>query len=158
MDTSNIRELIENHPFLKGLEPKYYDKLAALASKVRFHPDQLIFREGDESSFFYLILSGKVALEVPAPGKTFRIQTIGEGEELGWSSLLSPVKKQFQARCIAAADALAFDGARLLRECEADPKFGYELMRRVVGIVAERLQATRLQLLDVFKPVGAKML
>jgi CRP-like cAMP-binding protein len=158
MDLETLKASLEAHPFLQGLPPQHIEKLVPLASRVHFERDQLIFKEGDESSFFYLLLSGKVTLEVPAPGKTFRIQTVGEGEELGWSSFLSPVKKQFQARCVAAADALAFDGARLLHECEQDPVFGYHLMRRVLKTVAERLQATRLQLLDVFKPVGAKML
>jgi CRP-like cAMP-binding protein len=158
VEVQTLKETLKAHPFLEGLRPEYVEKLAALSCEVHFQRDQLIFREGDESSFFYLLLSGKVSLEVPSPGRTWCIQTVGAGDEIGWSSLLAPIRKQFQARCVQAGDAIAFDGARLTRACEEEPEFGYHLMRRVLSIVAERLQATRLQLLDVFKPVGAKMI
>ena len=158
MELKTVSEKLISHPFLEGLRPEHVEKLAAMSCEVHFEKDQMIFREGDESSFFYLLLSGKVSLEVPSPGRTWCIQTIGAGQELGWSSVVTPVRKQFQARCVAAGDAIAFDGARLVRACEEDFEFGYHIMRRVLSVVTERLQATRLQLLDVFKPVGAKML
>lgn len=158
MDTKNLIEALRAHPFLDGFRPEDIDKLASLAFEVRFDTDQMIFREGDESSFFYLLLEGKAALETHAPGRTLLIQTLGPGDELGWSSVLSPVRKQFQARCLEPVRALAFDGARLIEACNADARFGATLMRRVLGIVAERLAATRMQLLDIYKkPSGAKL-
>ncbi len=157
METKNLIEALKAHPFLDGFCPEDIDKLAGLAFQVRFETDQMIFREGDESSFFYLLLEGKVTLETHAPGRTLLIQTLGPGDELGWSSVLSPVRKQFHARCLEPVKALAFDGARLLEACNADTRFGVTLMRRVLGIVAERLLATRMQLLDLYKkPSGAK--
>ena len=158
METQTLAGTLAKHPFLVGMLPHHVDRLASMAFEVKFKQDEFIFREGDESGFFYLLLSGKVALEVQAPARTFRIQVVGEGEELGWSSLLSPARKCFQARCLEPVTALAFDGVRLRGACDADSEFGYCLMKNVLGVVAERLQATRLQLLDVFKPVGSKMI
>jgi CRP-like cAMP-binding protein len=107
---------------------------------------------------FYLLLSGKIALEASAPGRVVRIQTLGEGDELGWSSFLSDAGgKQFQARSIEPARALAFDGARLRQAFEQDPAFGLALMQRLLRVVAERLQATRVQLLDLYAPRGTKL-
>lgn len=158
METKALVEALKAHPFLEGFRLEDVEKLAGMAFEVRFDTDQMIFREGDESSFFYLLLEGKVALETHAPGRTLRIQTLGPGDELGWSSVLSPVRKQFQARALEPVRALAFDGARLLEACNSDCGFGLALMRRVLGIVAERLQATRVQLLDLYKkPAGAKV-
>ncbi len=157
METKILLETLRTHPFLEGFRPEDIENLAGMAFQVRFDTDQVIFREGDESSFFYLVVEGKIALETHAPGRTLRIQTLGPGDELGWSSVLSPVRKQFQARCLEPVKALAFDGARLLEACNNDCTFGLNLMRRVLGIVAERLQATRVQLLDLYqKPAGAK--
>ncbi len=158
MQSSTLLDSLKDHPFIEGFPPEHLEKLAAIALDVHFATDQVIFRVGDESSLFYLVTSGKVALEVPAPGRTFRIQVVSTGDELGWSSVLTPVKKQFQARSIEPVTAVAFDGARLLAACDDDPRFGYVIMRRVLHIVAERLQHTRLQLMDVYKPVGAKMI
>jgi CRP/FNR family transcriptional regulator, cyclic AMP receptor protein len=154
MNTAQVQTILATHPFLDRLPASDIEKLAALSFEVRFQPEQIIFREGDPSSFFYLILSGHIALEIQAPGRVLRIQTIGEGEELGWSSLLASVNKQFQARCLEPVAALAFDGAQIVALCECDTAFGFRLLRKVLATVADRLRATRLQLLDVYAGRG----
>jgi CRP-like cAMP-binding protein len=157
MEAKTLTEALRDHPFLEGMKPNHVQKMAEVAMEVQFARDQVIFREGDESSLFYLLLSGKVALEVTAPGRIVRVQTLGEGDELGWSSLIGRNGKTFQARSIEPVRAIAFDGTRLRHACETDPSFGYQLMQRVLAVVAQRLQATRLQLMDVFAPAGAKL-
>jgi CRP/FNR family cyclic AMP-dependent transcriptional regulator len=148
--------MLRHHPFVAEFEPRHIEKLAALAKETRFDRDQILFREGDECSEFYLILNGLIALEIAAPGQTFRVQTLFAGDELGWSALLMGRGKHFQARTLERVDALAFEGSELLAACEEDPLFGFTLMRRLLGVVAERLQSTRLQLLDMHSPVAAR--
>lgn len=151
-------ELLIAHPFLEGLDERHIAVLAPMASEVAFATDEIIFRIGDQADYFYLLLSGLVALEVPTPVRTFRIQTVGDGDELGWSTLLAPGSKQFQARCVDAARALAFEGTALRAACGEDPEFGYAILQRTLRTVAERLQMTRIQLIDMYKPVGNKPL
>lgn len=154
MTIDNIADALRTHPFVEGLRTEHIEKLAALASPARFEKSAYIYREGDQSSFFYLVLSGAVGLEVATAGRQMRVQTVGKGEALGWSSLLDSTAKFFQARVQEPVVALGFDGARLRRACEEDPVFGYELMRRTLKVVASRLQATRLQLLDMYAPAA----
>lgn len=155
MATSQITAALTAHPFLEGFPPKYLEKLCQLGIEATFEADQIVFREGDPSSFFYLILEGNVALEITTPNRVLTIQTVEGGEELGWSSLLSRVDKQFRARCVDPVRAIAFDGARVIAACEEDHEFGYLITRKVLEIVAERLRATRLQMLDVYSSKGA---
>jgi len=152
----NLLAALGQHPFVAQFEPRHIEKLASLAREVRFERDQLLFREGDECHDFYLIVTGLVALEIVAPGHVFRIQTLFAGDELGWSALLMGRGKHFQARTLDRVDALAFDGAALLDACHEDTQFGFLLMQRLLAVVAERLQATRLQLLDMYSPVAAR--
>ena len=152
----SIRDMLQHHPFAAGLEPAHIETLAKLAKPVRFERDQVIFREGDECSEFYLIVNGLIALEIAAPGHTFRVQTLFAGDELGWSALLMGRGKHFQARTLDRVDALALEGSELLAACNADTQFGYALMQRLLAVVAERLQATRLQLLDTYSPIAAR--
>jgi CRP-like cAMP-binding protein len=147
---------LKHHPFVAEFEPRHVEKLATLAREVRFERDQTLFREGDECTEFYLIVTGLVALEIVAPGHTFRVQTLFAGDELGWSALLMGRGKHFQARTLERVDALAFEGAELLAACHEDTLFGFILMQRLLGVVAERLQATRLQVLDMYSPVAAR--
>ncbi|HEY2816220.1 MAG TPA: Crp/Fnr family transcriptional regulator [Casimicrobiaceae bacterium] len=151
-----VSTMLHHHPFVAEFEARHVGKLATLAREVRFDRNHIIFREGDECSEFYLIVTGLVALEIAAPGHTFRVQTLFAGDELGWSALLMGSGKHFQARSVERVDALAFEGAELLAACHDDPVFGFVFMQRLLGVVAERLQATRLQLLDMYSPVAAR--
>jgi len=82
-------------------------------------------------------------------GTTLGIETLGAGDELGWSSMLMCDRRHFQARAVEPSYALAFDGAELNRACKEDPVFGYGLLYRLLGVVARRLQATRLRLVGI---------
>ena len=152
----NHLSTLRHHPFVVEFEARHVERLAALAKDVRFDRNHVIFREGDECSEFYLVVNGLVALEIAAPGHTFRVQTLFAGDELGWSAVLMGSGKHFQARALERVEALAFEGADLLAACREDPAFGFALMQRLLGVVAERLQATRLQLLDSYSPVAAR--
>jgi len=151
-----LLEALKTHPFLSDFRQQDLEKIASLASEVHFARDEIIFREGTESTFFYVLLSGRVALEVAAQGKNFRVQTVGEGDELGWSSFLTPSRKSFQARSLDKVHALQFDASRLLAACDEEPEFGYRLMRRLLYVVGDRLRSTRVQLMDLYLPAGAR--
>lgn len=155
MDTESIVARLRRQPFVKGMKPLQVEKLAALARQALFEPGQVLFREGEECAELYLIESGLVALEIAPPGEVMRVDTLGEGDELGWSWVLMR-GTQFQARVLRETRALAFDGADLRAFCEEDPAFGYALMRRLVAVVADRLQVTRLHLMDSRWPVAHK--
>ena len=99
------RNASAKHPFVAEFEPQHIEKLATMATRVRFDRDQIIFREGDECSEFYLIVTGLVALEIAAPGHTFRVQTLFAGDELGWSAMLMGRRKHFQARTLERVEA-----------------------------------------------------
>lgn len=86
-----LEPILAGHSFLKGLEPHYIQLVVGCASNVRFNPDQFIFREGEEADQFYVIRHGKVAVEVFTPERgPLIIDTLGEGDILGWSWLLPP--------------------------------------------------------------------
>jgi len=147
---------LRKHPFVEPFDDAHVRRLAELARDVRFERDQVVFHEGDECNEFYLIASGLIALEVEEPGHTLRVQTLSEGDELGWSSLLMASGKQFQARALEPVEALAFDATQLLAECRKDPAFGFDFAYRLLGVVAGRLHFTRMQLHDMYSPVAKR--
>jgi len=156
MNAQHFQSLLEQHPFSKDLQPQQIERLAAQARSVTFAPEQILFRSGDYSTEFYLIISGRLALEMPVDRKLLRIQTLSDGDEFGFSSLITGRPTTFQARALQRVEALAFDGNRLLESCLADPAFGFSLMRKLLLLVSERLDATRLQLMDTYSPVAAR--
>jgi CRP-like cAMP-binding protein len=126
-----------------------------MGSEIQFRPGEVIFHEGDHSSFFYLLISGNVALEVLSPGRPVRVATLYAGEVLGWSSVTGEAEgKQFQARALEEVHALAFDGARLRHACEEDYAFGFWFMRAILKVMSGRLHAIRAQLVDSYSPLA----
>jgi CRP/FNR family transcriptional regulator, cyclic AMP receptor protein len=146
-----LESILAEHPFFKGLEPRYMQFIVGCASNVRYNAGAYIFREGEPASHFYIIRQGKVALETAAAQRgPITIETIETGEVLGWSWLFPPYRLHFSARAVEPTRAIALDGVCLRTKGEADHDLGYELVKRVAQIMMERLQATRLQLLDVY--------
>ncbi len=156
MPTHSIEEMIAAMPTFAGLAPAQLARVAGCGRTCGFDAGATIARERDPADTFYAIRSGRVALEIEAPGRgPLMIGTLGEGTVLGWSWLFPPYKWSFDARALADTRAIEFDGACLRGKCEADKELGYELMRRFAAIILDRLQSTRVQLLDVYgKPGG----
>ena len=146
-----LEGLIAEHPFFNGLEMPYLKVLVGCASNVRFEPGQSVFREGEEANQFYLIRHGKVSLEISAPPRgSIIIQTLGEEDVLGWSWLFPPYRWKFSAKANELTRAIALDGKCLRGKSEEDHDLGYELQKRFARVMQERLQATRLQLINIY--------
>jgi CRP-like cAMP-binding protein len=146
-----LEPIIREHPFFKGLDARYIAIIVGCAKNERFEVGEVIAREGDPADRFYLIREGLVAVELMIPNRGFTtLQTIGDGDILGWSWLLPPNRWRFGARTVRPTRALAFDGKCLRAKCEEDHDLGYELLKRFASVTAERLEATRLQLLDLY--------
>jgi CRP/FNR family cyclic AMP-dependent transcriptional regulator len=147
-----LQRILADHPFTHGLNERHLELLVGCASNVRFDAGRVVFREGGEANQFYLIREGKTAVELFAPERgPVNILTVGEGEVLGWSWLVPPYRWRFDARAIEPTRAIVLDGKCLREKSERDSDLGYELLKRIAHIMEERLQATRLQLLNVYE-------
>jgi CRP/FNR family cyclic AMP-dependent transcriptional regulator len=146
-----LEPVIAEQTFFRGLAPESVKLVTDCAANMRFSGGEFVFREGDEADRFYLIRDGKIALEEESPGcGPMLIQTLGAGEVFGWSWLFPPYRRHYSARAMVLMRVLAFDGACLRAMCETDHDLGYELMKRFAYIVVQRLQATRLQMLEIY--------
>ncbi|HZQ94623.1 MAG TPA: Crp/Fnr family transcriptional regulator [Candidatus Sulfotelmatobacter sp.] len=146
-----LERIIAEHPFFADLEPAYTALLTGCASNVRFSPGTYIFREGQEANHFYLLRSGKIALEtLTGRSSPITVETLEEGDVLGWSWLVPPYVCNFHARALQETRAIALDGKCLRGKCEQNHDLGYEFLKRFAQIMVRRLHATRFQLLDVY--------
>ena len=146
-----IETLIQDAPIFQGMSQEALELVSGCASNVRFADGEALFREGDEAEVFYVIRHGRVALEmfVPARGPV-TIETVDPGEVIGWSWLFPPYRWHFDAKALGLVRATVFGAACLREKCERDTAFGYDLMGRFAQVMIERLQWTRLRLLDLY--------
>jgi len=145
-----IRRMLAAHPFTKGLSEPEIESLAELADLHEFEAGTTIFEAGASADTFYLVRSGLVALEVET-GRVVpqTIQQIAEGTALGWSWLLPPYLWQFAAVARSPVRTISFDAAELRAHFEANPTCGYHVLAKVAEVMADRLHATRRQLLNL---------
>jgi CRP-like cAMP-binding protein len=141
-----------SHTFLGGLSERQRMLLASGARPIAAAPGELLAREGETATAFYLIQAGHVALDLHTPGRgVASILTVGPGEVVGWSWLVPPHRWQFDCRAVDPVQGLSFDAEWLREKCEQDHELGYHLLKQLVTVIANRLAATRLQLLDIYK-------
>ena len=150
-----IEHVIGRHGFFEGLDHEYLALIAGCASNVVFQDGAFLFRESDPAETFYLVREGAIALEMAAGGRVLTVQTVGPGEMAGFSWLIGPHRWQFDGRAVGRVHAVELDGTCLRAKCDADPRLGYELMQRFARLAARRLQAARLQILDVYGHASA---
>jgi CRP-like cAMP-binding protein len=145
-------EILKAIHFLHDLPDAHLQELASVAEVVDYPDNSVLFREGQARASIYLIVDGKVRVEIPIAGKTATgIQTVAAGDLLSWSPLLGSGRMTATARTLSPVQAVVLNAAQVLAICQHNTAFGFEFMRRVARVLAQRLEGTRLQLLDVYR-------
>jgi CRP/FNR family cyclic AMP-dependent transcriptional regulator len=148
-----MEPILAAHPFCKGLEPCYFKLIVACASRETFKPGEFLCRDNEEARKFYVIHHGRVAVEIYRPRRgAVTIQTLGEGEVLGWLWFDQPYHWHLDARALDLTRVFSLDVQCLMDKCNRDHDFGYELMRRYAHHLAVQFRAIKLQLADFYGP------
>ncbi|MFP4129598.1 MAG: Crp/Fnr family transcriptional regulator [Halorhodospira sp.] len=152
---ASIADTLSNQELFDGLERGHLEFLAECASRCTHHRDELLFRHGDTARSFYLIQAGSVVLEIPAiSGPALEVQRLEADQVLGWSWLIPPYQWSFNGRAETDVQLLAFDGQPIFDRCEAEPAFGYALLKRFSALMSRRLDAARARMIDDWNPPG----
>lgn len=148
----DIQSALKKIPWFISLTAEHFQKTAELTHLRHAKGGETFFREGDKQDYVYIVLEGRVSLDifVPHHGKV-RFYTAEPYDVFGWSSV-TPGIRQRTAGAVAVLDCMVacLDAEKLRQLAENDHDFGYLLMRRLANVVASRLMVTRLQLIDMF--------
>lgn len=142
---------LPDHPFLRGMPE---DSIATLAETCRVgvaEAGHRLFDEGGVASKFWLVRSGRVALDLYVPGRRrLIVETLGAGDLLGLSWFTPPMRWQFGAVAVQKTSSFELDAAAVRAACDADPGLGYQFLRRLMTAASGRLQASRVRMLDLY--------
>lgn len=146
---------LAGHAFLRGMADSHLAALARVCWVAPVRQGHLLFAEGDTAHRFWLIRSGRVALDVHAPGdRQLIVETLGQGDLLGLSWLVPPFQWQFSATAVQDTMTFEFNADAVRAACESDARLGYQLLQRVMSAASSRLQATRIRMLDLYAGSG----
>ena len=145
-------ETLKNIQFLHGFSINHLQHLASLAEIKEFPAGGEVFREGQPTSWVYLVVQGNIVLEINVPTRgTMQFQTVGSGELLGWTPVLGPGPMTATARVQTPSTLLVLNAVQLQAFCADDLSFGFTFMQRIAQVLTSRLSATRLILMDVYR-------
>jgi len=151
-DREKVLMELEKIPWFQQQKPEHLQKVAEMAHLRRIKAGELLFREGEKEDNLYIVIEGRIALDIfiPHRGKV-RIYTVEPLDIFGWSSV-TPGSHQRTAGATAVTDGLilGIDSTKLRDACDEDHDFGYLVMRRLLHVVSSRLLVSRLQLIDMF--------
>lgn len=155
MKPETLLTSLQNIEFTRGLEPRHIEKLAEMAFEATFAEGDLLYNEGDLGDILYLIEEGLVSVETHVPGRgRVTIFTVGPGQLLGWSAFFPHKRKTASSRALKATRAIAISTPQLRQVCRTECDLGYAILWRIAEVIADRLKATRLQLIDIYAPAG----
>ena len=147
-----IEPILAAQPFCLGLAARHLKDLAACAERVNFSAGQFLCRAEEEATRFYLILQGRVSVEIfSARRGPVTLQTLGEGDVLGWLWFNGTYHWHLDARADSLTRALSLEVKGLREKCEADHDLGYELLKRYAHSLAVAFRVSSLQLTDMFQ-------
>ena len=132
----------------EGLDESFFDKLMPHVSIKEFKKGNYLEHEGEESLYFYVVKSGKIAFETNIYNeKTMRLSTVGAGEYFGESSLVPPYETTTSRLAIEDSELYLFEGKSFRQMCENNPAFGYFAMQKIAQMLSIQLHKSRQALL-----------
>lgn len=155
VEIKGLAETLAAHPLFQGLGADTMTFLEGCAANEVFQAGSYLFKAGEASDRFFLLREGDIALEIQIPGRArLTVKSLHPGEVVGASWMLPPYTWRFDARALSAVRATSIDAHCLRRKCDDNPALGYEVFKRFLPILADRLQAARVQLVDLYAPLN----
>jgi CRP/FNR family transcriptional regulator, cyclic AMP receptor protein len=151
MSTLSVFDLIAMHDFAADLPSDWLRRLAVHGRPVFHASGYRLFRADDPAHRFWLIDSGTVVLDFPVPGRgDIVVERLRHGSVVGWSWLLAPYRWRFGAVVAEDVHAVEFDARGVRALIAEDPEAGRELNARFLAVLADRLQASRKRLAELY--------
>jgi CRP-like cAMP-binding protein len=140
----------------RALPAEHRERLMRIAREVSFPQGARLFEEGGHADRFWIVRTGTVDLDMRVPGRRPAvIDSLGHNDLVGWSWLYPPHTWHLGAQTSSPLRAYEFDATAVRTLCQEDAEFGRRIARRVGEVVAHRLQAARVRLLDLYAPYGS---
>jgi len=152
METETLEKMLDEHPFFRGMKAQHLRNIVESATVVRFEPGEVIFHEGEPAHRFYVMRTGRVALQLVSYRiDPFTLMTLEQGDIIGWSWLFPPYRWKFTAKALEVTRAISLDGKSVCTKCDEDHELGYELMKRFAQVIDKRIEALSVHLVEVGK-------
>jgi len=129
---------IQQSDLFWGMNRDFVKEVMNIAEKESYQKGDFLFREGDPATNFYILIKGRVKLTIGEAGQM--VYTVDRaGEAFGWSSLIERDVYSASGECTQETILQKFDSRALLNFLEKDPMNGLIFIKRLAGLIGNRL-------------------
>lgn len=129
---------IQQTDLFRGMDKDFVKEIYDLTGKQSFEEGDVLFHEGDQARYFYILLKGRLRLGTRDTGQV--VHTVSRaGEAFGWSSLVGRTSYSASAECVQPTTLLQIDREDFQGVLEKDPTNGLLFYQRLAGALGERL-------------------
>jgi CRP-like cAMP-binding protein len=137
-------EELKQIEFLRKLGEPHLTQIVKIARVMEHEPGSVVFRQGENAPFVYLVLGGKLGLQVEDLGDSaIEVSRVGPGEVLAWSPVLGRLAMTATARALTRCRLAVLDVKELANLFEKDPRFEAAFLRQIAGVLSDRLWDAR---------------
>jgi CRP-like cAMP-binding protein len=121
-----------------GLSQQFIQALTSEAIKQTFKPGEVVFRLDDPADFFYVLIQGKIRLEVGQVAQGVYVSD-RTGEAFGWSALIGREKYSATCICDQASVLLMFEKGHVARLLNRDAESASIFFKHLAAALGDRL-------------------
>lgn len=124
-----------------GMSQNTIEKITNKTVKKKFQPGDVIFKADDQANHFYVLINGKVRMELPGSGHNV-YNSVKRGEIFGWSALLDRSEYSATVICEESTMTLQFHKDHILQLLEQDSVCSSNFYKQLAAALGERLLKT----------------
>ncbi len=154
--TVTMRDSLKRSGVFQGLDDRELALIEALCDRKEIAEGTLILEEDGKGGQVFLLLSGRVDIEIRAPfdGKRAqKIATLRSGELFGEVSLVDGFLRSANARAAESCTVLCLDDKKLRALMESDPALGFKVMKNLARVLATRIRDTNMKLRNTLSEI-----
>lgn len=146
------KDILDHFPLFDGFTLDQKDLLRPLFLRSDCHAGTVLFEQGDPAIYFYLVISGEVAIHYkPEDDQDIVIARVKSGGMVGWSAVIGRRSYTSAGICSDYTQLLRVRGSDLQSLCAQQPETGNLFVDRLADVVAQRLQTSHPQVLELLE-------
>jgi CRP/FNR family cyclic AMP-dependent transcriptional regulator len=139
-----LLEMTTRIPLFQDLKPEQTTLLEPLFDAFTCPPETVIFEQGEEPQYLYLLLKGTVAIRYkPYDGPLITITHLRAGDVFGWSAVLGGRQYTSSLVSVSEIEAVRVRGVDLWNLTLEYPETGRIVLDKIAGVVSSRWKNAR---------------
>ena len=124
-------------PIFADLNERYKRLILSVSKRINIKKGSVLCREGDVSDSMYILLFGKLSVSIKGSGTIATINPIGTIGEMG---VFTDEKRSASVIAMTDCALMLIRADDINRLIEKETAFGNRIMRKVIRIMADRIQ------------------